>query len=139
MSASPSVSDRIAEALVPVLQWFVECGGQVARHSLIRFHHHRAVSCGAVEIVDAQVHQLTSVGPWPFGELSALALSVELCREAMDSVGVDVALLQAPRPDFCEAAIARYPERFAACLTIDPNQNDLETFIAEFRQRPGML
>jgi len=65
-------------------------------------------------------------------------LSIELAREAMDSVGVDAALLNGPL-QFMDAAIARYPERFAACSSWDPAIADPEAWLREFTRDPAHL
>jgi L-fuconolactonase len=91
-----------------------------------------------MEIIDAQIHEPEPVRPWEFGEESQLALSVELAREAIDSVGVDVALINA-RQEFAEAAVARYPARFAAAGRSDYRAPDVAERIAAYRSRPGML
>lgn len=70
------------------------------------------------EIIDAQIHQPSP--PLPFDddlpEAVRLLVNVELAREAMDSVGVDAALLVAPLP-YIDACIARYPARFIGVET----------------------
>jgi L-fuconolactonase len=91
-----------------------------------------------MEIIDAQIHKPGPVAPWEFGGESHLALSTELAREAMDCVGVDVSLINSS-DDFCEAAVRRYPERFAACGGIDPRIPDLAEVVAGYRKRPGFL
>ena len=87
-----------------------------------------------MEIVDAQIHEPDSIVPWEYGDESRLAMSCELAREAMDSVGVDAALVNA-RVEFCTAAVSRYPERFGACVMADVHTPDLD----DFRSRKGML
>ncbi|HEV7649784.1 MAG TPA: amidohydrolase family protein [Actinophytocola sp.] len=91
-----------------------------------------------MEIVDAQLHPPEPVADWPF-EDSRVALSCELAREAMDSVGVDAALMLTGDARYCEYAIRTYPGRFAGCLTIDPDRADIADFVAGFRDRPGMV
>lgn len=112
-----------------------------------------------MQIIDAQIHQPRTEKPLGgpgaetdhYGNLlhhgtgvmeSDYALqvlvSIELAREAMDSVGVDAALLNGPMA-FMDAAIERYPERFAACITWDPSIGDPDGWIRTFRQHPAHL
>jgi predicted TIM-barrel fold metal-dependent hydrolase len=92
-----------------------------------------------MEIVDAQVHQPhpPKAAPTHSAE-SKLLLGIELAREAMDSVGVDAALLNAP-PDFVDAAIERYPERFAACLSWDANTISPDEWISAYRMKQARV
>lgn len=91
-----------------------------------------------MEIIDAQLHEVASHKPWPHGEDSRLTASVELSREAMDSVGVDMALLSAGL-EFCEHAIARYPDRFVGAVSTGYKEPDLKETIAGYVGRPGIL
>ncbi len=68
----------------------------------------------------------------------AKLLYCELAREAMDSIGVDAALVNT-RPDLLEYFIERYPDRFGGCPSIDHKMPDLDAFLAGLRSRPGML
>ena len=90
-----------------------------------------------IEIVDAQIHPPEPVAEWPFAE-SRIALSCELAREAMDSVGVDAALVLTGDVRYGEYAVRTYPDRFACCLTIDPDRPDVADFVAGYRSVPGM-
>ncbi|WP_166459467.1 amidohydrolase family protein [Amycolatopsis pithecellobii] len=92
-----------------------------------------------MEIVDAQIHPPDPATPWVYGEDSKIALSCELAREAMDSVGVDAALIHTGNAAYCEFAIETYPDRFAGCLTFDPNDTEVANFVSGYRNRPGML
>jgi len=93
-----------------------------------------------MEIIDAQIHEVKPPVPVDpkFGDEVRLLVGVEICREAMDAVGVDAALLFAPQ-DYMDAAVARYPERFAGALTFDYAAPDIEEQVATYRDRPGML
>jgi predicted TIM-barrel fold metal-dependent hydrolase len=91
-----------------------------------------------VEIIDAQLHEVASHKPWPHDEESRLTANVELAREAMDSVGVDMALLNAGLP-FCEHAIARYPDRFVGAISTSYEDPDVKETIAGYMRRPGIL
>src|SRR5215207_4252959 len=93
-----------------------------------------------MEIVDAQIHEPQPTRPVDeqLGKDVALLVNVEIAREAMDSVGVDAALVFA-RQEYMDACVARYPDRFAGALTFDYLAPDLEDQVAHFRERPGML
>jgi L-fuconolactonase len=93
-----------------------------------------------VEIVDAQIHEPQPPRPVEdeYGKDVSLLVNVEIAREAMDSVGVDAALVFA-RQEYMDACVARYPDRFAGALTFDYLAPDLEEQVAAYRQRPGML
>jgi L-fuconolactonase len=91
-----------------------------------------------VEIIDAQIHEPQLDRPWEFGEESVHALGCELAREAMDSVGVDIALINAS-DEFLKLALARYPDRFAACGRLDHGDPALAEKVAAYRDRPGWL
>jgi predicted TIM-barrel fold metal-dependent hydrolase len=73
-----------------------------------------------------------------FGPEVKRLVAVEMAREAMDSIGVDAALVFA-RQDYMDACIARYPDRFAGARTLDYKAEDLEQQVADLRKRPGML
>ena len=92
-----------------------------------------------MEIIDAQIHEPHVAVAWSLGEESELALNVELAREAMDCVGVDVGLVNA-RAEFWEAAVARYPDRFVACPFADPSvvdvADDVDGYVMACRARP---
>jgi predicted TIM-barrel fold metal-dependent hydrolase len=93
-----------------------------------------------MEIIDAQIHEVKPPIPVDakYGDEVRLLVGVEICREAMDAVGVDAALLFAPQ-DYMDAAVARYPNRFAGALTFDYAAEDIEDQVAHYRERPGML
>jgi predicted TIM-barrel fold metal-dependent hydrolase len=65
-------------------------------------------------------------------------VNVEIAREAMDSIGVDAALIFA-RQEYMDACVERYPDRFAGALTFDYMADDLEEQVANFRKKPGMI
>jgi predicted TIM-barrel fold metal-dependent hydrolase len=93
-----------------------------------------------VEIIDAQIHDPRPVRPLgaAYGDDVHLLLGCELAREAMDSVGVDVALMNS-RQEICDYAVGRYPDRFAGCGLFDSQTEDIDGWAAGYRQRPGML
>ncbi|MCR6645378.1 MAG: amidohydrolase [Terricaulis sp.] len=92
-----------------------------------------------IEIIDAQIHEPPLPQP-PEGLDPAVRslIGVELAREAMDSAGVDAALLVAS-PTYIDACVARYPSRFAGVHTLDPSAEDLPSRIAGLRDKPGHL
>jgi predicted TIM-barrel fold metal-dependent hydrolase len=93
-----------------------------------------------MEIIDAQIHEPRPRKPLDpkYDEETNLLVNVEIAREAIDCVGIDVALCFA-RQEFCDAAVARYPDRFAGAVPFDAykNDDDLEERVANFRKRPG--
>jgi predicted TIM-barrel fold metal-dependent hydrolase len=93
-----------------------------------------------VEIIDAQIHDPGPVRPinTNHGEDVRLLLGCELAREAMDSVGVDVAVVNSGQ-EVCDYMVARYPDRFAACGLWDNSVEDVDGWVAHYRERPGML
>jgi predicted TIM-barrel fold metal-dependent hydrolase len=93
-----------------------------------------------MEIVDAQIHEPTPPIPLDdrFGDEVKNLVNVEIAREAMDAVGVDVALVFA-RQAYMDACVERYPDRFGGALTFDYMAEDLEEQVKNYRSRPGML
>jgi L-fuconolactonase len=89
-----------------------------------------------MSIIDAQIHPPSSVAYWEYGDGSQAVLSCELAREAMDSVGVDAALVNAPEP-VCTTFVCRYPKRFAGCVTIDAATG--RELIVSLHDHPGIL
>src|SRR6266545_283732 len=93
-----------------------------------------------MEIIDAQIHEprpprpIDDQYPAEFRRLVA----VEMAREAMDSIGVDAALVFAGQ-EYMDACYARYPERFAGVRTLDYKSVDLEDQVISLKNRPGML
>lgn len=92
------------------------------------------------EIIDAQIH-----APAPLIPLGvdlppdvAASINVELAREAMDSVGVDIALAVASE-EFIDAAVKRYPDRFKGVVTFDHMSADLEADAARVKRLPGVV
>lgn len=87
-----------------------------------------------IEIVDSQIHQPAM--PTPVGddvaEAARLLLSVECAREAMDSVGVDAALVVAATP-FIDACVERYPGRFRGVETFSASGRDLAVAVERAR------
>lgn len=94
-----------------------------------------------MEIIDSQIHEPRPpkpLDPDKYDQETQRLINVELAREAIDSVGIDVALCFASQ-EFCDAAVARYPDRFAGAVPYDAmrDADDLEEQVANFRKRPG--
>lgn len=93
-----------------------------------------------IEIIDAQIHE--PVPPKPlapqYGKDVGLLVDVEIAREAMDSVGVDVALAVASEA-YIAASFERYPDRFAGVVTFDHNSKDLDADAVRVKRLPGVV
>jgi predicted TIM-barrel fold metal-dependent hydrolase len=92
------------------------------------------------EIIDAQIHAPAPLKPLA-SDLApdiAEAINVELAREAMDSVGVDIALAVASEA-FIASAVTRYPDRFKGVVTFDHSSADLEADAARVKRLPGVV
>lgn len=91
-------------------------------------------------IVDAQIHKPSAPLALPEGTPpeTALLMSVELAREAMDSVGVDAALLVADNA-FIDACVARYPARFAGVEVFQQKGADLAEAIRRAADKPQVV
>lgn len=93
-------------------------------------------------IIDAQIHL------WRTGETlpphRATAYEVEEAVRDMDVAGVDAALIHPPSWDpqsgaQAEAAVARYPDRFAILGQFPLDDPASRPLVATWKQRPGML
>jgi L-fuconolactonase len=93
----------------------------------------------SIEIIDAQIHEPTAQIPIPGVDAATTsAIDVELAREAMDAIGVDIALAVTGEP-FITAALERYPDRFAGVVTFDHAHPDLSADVARVRDLPGVI
>lgn len=94
----------------------------------------RPMKSAAFQIIDAQIHQ--PLPPTPIdgsvSEEAKLLINVEIAREAMDSVGVDAALVVSALP-YIDACIARYPDRFIGVETFAATGSDLSGAIERAR------
>src|SRR5690242_18374589 len=99
-----------------------------------------------MQIIDAQLHPVAPARPWEFGEPSRTAVVTELTREAMDCVGVDVALLTGGL-EICAYAVDRYPERFVGVVTYfdvsgerpaRDRDRDIDALISAYLDTPGI-
>jgi predicted TIM-barrel fold metal-dependent hydrolase len=92
----------------------------------------------SLEIIDAQIHEPRPAAPLsPGHEAIAAEVEVELAREALDSVGVDIALAVTSEK-FIEVAGARYPGRFPGVVTFDHNA-DLAAEVARVKRMPHVV
>jgi predicted TIM-barrel fold metal-dependent hydrolase len=92
-----------------------------------------------LEIIDAQIH-LPHAQHGFAAQLEPdvrAKLEVELAREAMDSVGVDAAVLSANLAAVM-TALEMYPERIAGCVSYDATA-DPEPYVARLRAMPGII
>jgi L-fuconolactonase len=91
-------------------------------------------------IIDGQIHQ--PAPPLPVGDdlsdAAKLLINVEVAREAMDSVGVDAALVVAALP-FINACVARYPGRFIGVETFAATGADLAAAVERARGDAGLV
>ena len=96
-------------------------------------------SLESIEIIDAQIHE-----PWPgqpldHGQTAQTSLwQVELAREAMDAVGVDIALA-VTNEAFIDLAHTRYPGRFPGVHTLFHTHPDLASEVRRIRAHPAMV
>lgn len=91
------------------------------------------------DIIDAQIHQPSPPAPVDDGvpERARLLLNVEIAREAMDSVGVDAALVVAGLP-YVDACVARYPDRFIGVETFAATGPELARAVERARGDPRL-
>ncbi|MEI9851536.1 MAG: MFS transporter [Sphingomonas sp.] len=93
----------------------------------------------SIEIIDAQIHE-----PWPGHPLAedikplTSLLQVELAREAMDSIGVDMALAVTDDA-FIALAHELYPGRFPGVHTFFPIVPDFAEGVRRVRADPAMV
>lgn len=93
----------------------------------------------SIEIIDAQIHE-----PSPQQKMADIdpavvsAINVELAREAMDAIGVDI-VLAVTGESFITAARQLYPHRFAGVVTFDHTHADLPAEVSRARGLPGVV
>jgi L-fuconolactonase len=96
-------------------------------------------SIESLEIIDAQIHE-----PWPGVPLTddqaadKSIWQVELAREAMDAIGVDMALAVTDEA-FIDLAHQRYPGRFPGVHTLWHTHPDLGSEVRRIRAHPAMV
>ena len=87
----------------------------------------------SLEIIDAQIHEPRPVAPLTEEQKAySTVFEVELAREAMDSIGVDIALAVTSEA-FIQVAAERYPGRFPGVVTFSHNSQDLAADAARVR------
>jgi L-fuconolactonase len=93
-----------------------------------------------MEIIDAQIHDPHPVRPIDpsYGKDVELLVTCEMAREALDSVGVDIAVVNAYQ-DYLDFSVARYPDRFVGCARWSLETPDVDAWVGGYRDRPGML
>lgn len=95
-----------------------------------------------MEIIDAQIHPPEHYGHFDIKSLdpeAAYTLGLEINREAMDAVGIDMAIMSLGL-DWVERAIKAYPHRFAGYIAaINPGAATPEEYVARLRRTPGIL
>jgi L-fuconolactonase len=93
----------------------------------------------SLEIIDAQIHE-----PWPGLPLTEQQTTdkslwqVELAREAMDAIGVDMALAVTDEA-FIDLAHSRYPGRFPGVHTFWHTHPDLAREVRRIAAHPAMV
>jgi len=93
----------------------------------------------SLEIIDAQIHE-----PWPGKPMDesqkeqTQLWQVELAREAMDAIGVDIALAVTSEK-FIALAHDRYPGRFPGVNTFFHTHPDLASEVRRVRAHPAMV
>jgi L-fuconolactonase len=93
----------------------------------------------SLEIIDAQIHE-----PWPGRPLDESLKDqtnlwqVELAREAMDAVGVDIALAVTSEK-FINLAHERFPGRFPGVNTFWHTHPDLASEVRRIKAHPAMV
>ncbi|MBN8830785.1 MAG: amidohydrolase [Sphingomonadales bacterium] len=93
----------------------------------------------ALEIIDAQIHEPAPGAAWEESQKGQYALwQVELAREAMDAVGVDIALAVTSER-FIDAAHERYPGRFPGVPVIFHMNADMDAEVRRIRAHPAMV
>ncbi|MBC2777180.1 amidohydrolase family protein [Parasphingopyxis marina] len=93
----------------------------------------------AIEIIDTQIHGPNPGVPLEEDQAELLPMvQVELAREAMDAVGVDIALAVTGEP-FIDLAHQRYPGRFPGVATFSHTHADLDSEVRRIRAHPAMV
>jgi predicted TIM-barrel fold metal-dependent hydrolase len=96
-------------------------------------------SIESLEIIDAQIHE-----PWPGKPLDeemkpqTTLWQVELAREAMDAIGVDIALAVTSEA-FYDLAHERFPGRFPGVHTFFPIPADAAAEVRRVRANPAVV
>ncbi len=95
-----------------------------------------------MEIIDAQIHPPEYYGHIDTKQLSSEALytlGLELNREVMDAVGIDMAIMSLDL-GWVEHAIQAYPNRFVGYVASpQPGALSPDEYVAMLRAKPGVL
>jgi L-fuconolactonase len=93
-----------------------------------------------MEIIDAQIHPPQPLTAWGDGDKDEQARrDVELGLSAMDSVGVDAAVIHADE-HFNDVAWKMYPDRFRGMVDfLEPTAPDIEGTVAHIKEHPGLV
>jgi L-fuconolactonase len=90
----------------------------------------------SLEIIDAQIHEpKPAVALTEEQKAHATVFEVELAREAMDSIGVDIALAVTSEA-FIQVAAERFPGRFPGVVTFNHASPDLVADATRVRNNP---
>ena len=98
-----------------------------------------STSIESLEIIDAQIHE-----PWPGQPLAedqkplTAQWQVELAREAMDAIGVDIALAVTSEA-FYNFGHERYPGRFPGVHTFFHTHPDLAAEVRRVKANPAVI
>jgi L-fuconolactonase len=96
-----------------------------------------------VEIVDAQIHPPIPLSPWTpnIPEDLRLVAALEMSVVAMESVGVDAAVVYSSR-QFCDLAASRYPSMFVGVLDLhSPSElvDGPDSFVAKVAEQVNLV
>jgi len=97
-----------------------------------------------MQIVDAQIHLWGTGLPSNLSHRQVTSFTPEEAIALMDEGGVDAAVIHPPgwdpgSTDMAFKAVQDYPNRFAIMGSLPLDQPDSRTWIAGWRQQPGML
>jgi L-fuconolactonase len=96
-------------------------------------------SLDSIEIIDTQIHDpFTGVALTAEQQPHQTLLAVEMAREALDAVGVDMALA-VTKEAFIDLAHQRYPGRFPGVHTIMHTLPDMAAEVRRVRAHPAMV
>jgi L-fuconolactonase len=96
-------------------------------------------SLESIEIIDAQIHDpFAGVALTEAQKPIQTLLAVEMAREALDALGIDMALA-VTKEEFIDLAHERYPGRFPGVLTIMHTAPDMAAEVRRVRAHPAMV
>lgn len=98
-----------------------------------------ATNIESIEIIDAQIHGPVPGLEWDEKQKEQRGIwEVELAREAMDAVGVDIAI-SVCSDNFIEVGHERYPGRFPGVHTFMHNRDDHVEEVRRIAAHPAMI